>query len=228
MIFGQSKLEFKVGIFVFLGLIILASFVLMIGKYKTWVSGYRFELIFNFVNGVKVGAPVRFAGVDVGEVKKIKVFFSPEENQVKVKLTLWVRKGVFIPADSTAWVNTLGLLGEKYIEIMPGKNYLQSLEATGLLVGNDPIAMQEIGAMAKKLVDDLNETVAAIRNKQGTIGRLLSDDAIYNELETAIKNKNGTIGRFIYDDSLYKEVEALVSDLRKHPWKLLHRPKGER
>lgn len=228
MIFGQSRLEMKVGVFVFIGLLILGSFVLMIGKYKTWVSGYKFDIIFNFVNGVKLGAPVRFAGVDVGEVKQVKVFFSPEESQSKVKIVTWVRNDVRIPGDSAAWVNTLGLLGEKYIEIMPGKDYTQLIERKGTMAGNDPLAMQEMGAMAKKLVDDLDETVVKIRSKEGTIGRLLSEDTIYKELEAAIKNRQGTIGRFIYDDSVYREVEALVTDLKKHPWKLLSRPKGDR
>lgn len=228
MIFGQSKLEFKVGVFVFVGLIILSFFILMIGRYKTWVSGYRFDIIFNFVNGVKEGAPVRFAGVDVGEVKRVRFFFSPEEKRAKVKITAWVRNDVFIPADSSAWVNTLGLLGEKYVEIMPGVDYRQQIKEKKVMLGNDPIAMQELGDWAKKIVDGLNETIEAIRSKQGTIGRLLGDDSLYQELETALKNKNGTVGRFIYDDSVYKEVEALISDLRKHPWKLLYRPKKER
>ena len=61
MIFGKTKLEMKVGIFVFIGLIILVVFVLSIGGVKTWSSGYKVNFIFNFVNGVKNGAPVRFA-----------------------------------------------------------------------------------------------------------------------------------------------------------------------
>ena len=63
MIFGKTKLELKVGFFVFIGLLILIIFILSIGGFKTWSSGYHINLSFNFVNGVKVGAPVRFAGV---------------------------------------------------------------------------------------------------------------------------------------------------------------------
>ena len=127
MIFGKTKLELKVGTFVFIGLIILVIFVLSIGGFKTWTVGYRVNLVFNFVNGVKVGAPVRFAGVDVGEVKKIILQPKPEENRTAVCLEAWVKDNVHIPLDSTVWVNTLGLLGEKYVEIMPGKDYSLSL-----------------------------------------------------------------------------------------------------
>jgi len=228
MIFGQSKLELKVGIFVMVGIIILAVFVLMIGKYKTWVSGYRVNMIFTFVNGVKVGAPVRFAGVDVGEVKQLKIFSPPNDTGQKVRIVGWVKKDVAIPVDSTVWVNTLGLLGEKYIEIMPGKDQANFVKHNGDMIGNDPLATQEMGAIAKRLVDDLDETVVKIKSGQGTIGRLLTDDSLYKELEAAIKNKEGTIGRFMYDDSVYRELEALIIDLKKHPWKLLNKPKGER
>ena len=55
MIFGKTKLELKVGIFVFMGLVILAVAVLSIGGFKTWTSGYEVNFIFNFVNGVKIG-----------------------------------------------------------------------------------------------------------------------------------------------------------------------------
>ena len=141
MIFGKTKLEMKVGIFVFIGLIILVVFVLSIGGVKTWSSGYKVNFIFNFVNGVKNGAPVRFAGVDSGVVRRIKFFHGPKDLKNKVRVTCWVHKSVSIPLDSKIWVNTLGLLGEKYIEIMPGeeadfnenKISVQSPVGTGLL-----------------------------------------------------------------------------------------------
>jgi ABC-type transporter Mla subunit MlaD len=72
MIFGKTKMEFKVGFFVFIGLIILMIFVFSIGSFRTWASGYRVNFIYNFVNGIKVGAPVRFSGVDAGEIEKIR------------------------------------------------------------------------------------------------------------------------------------------------------------
>jgi phospholipid/cholesterol/gamma-HCH transport system substrate-binding protein len=144
MVFGKTKLELKVGVFVFTGLIILVIFILSIGSFKTWSSGYRLNLNFKFVNGVKVGAPVRFAGVDVGAVKKVKLTLDPQENKLNVCLNIWVKNNVQIPDDSTVWVNTLGLLGEKYIVIIPGKNFNSSLKHNQVLVGTDPLPMHEL------------------------------------------------------------------------------------
>jgi len=225
MIFGKSKMEMKVGIFVFFGLVILVAFVLLIGNFQTWTSGYNLKFKFTFINGVKIGAPVRFAGLDVGEVKDIKIVFSPENNMTEVVIYGWLKNVAKIPVDSTVWVNTLGLLGEKYIEIMPGKNYAELIKSDDTMTGVDPIAMHEVAQMAKNIAGEIEETFQKIKNKEGTVGKLLYDDALYKDLENAITNKEGTVGRFFYDDSIYKEVQELVSDLRRNPWKLFWKTK---
>jgi len=228
MIFGKTKLELKVGIFVFVGIIILSIFVLSIGKFRTLASGYRIDFVYNFVNGVKIGAPVRFAGVDVGEVKTIKFIFVPEEQKTKIHILCWIRKEVKIPADSTVWVNTLGLLGEKYIEIMPGMDYSHCLAANKSMEGIDPIPMHEVFRLGKNIADTINESIMKLKSGEGTVGKLLYDDALYNEIEAAIKNKDGTVGRLFYDDALYREIEALLIDIRKHPWKLFWKTKEKK
>jgi len=197
MIFGKTKLELKVGIFVFIGLIIFVIFILSIGNFRTWTAGYRVNFIFNFINGVKIGAPVRFAGVEVGQVKAIKFIFIPEESKTKVQIVCWVQNDIRIPVDSQIWVNTLGLLGEKYLEVMPGKDYQNCMSANQSLVGEDPMPMHEVGVLAKRIAENVDESIVKIKNKEGTVGKLL------------------------YDDAIYKELEAMVVDLRKHPWKLL-------
>jgi len=204
MIFGKSKSELKVGIFVFIGLVILVIFILLIGDFKTWSSRYRINFIFNFANGVKIGAPVRYAGVDVGEISGIKLIFVPQEQRSKVQIIGWVKNGVVIPTDSTVWVNTLGLLGEKYIEVMPGKDYSLCLKEGGTLVGTDPIPMQEVGQLAKSIGDAIDATLVKIKNGEGTVGKLISSDEIYNQLE------------------------ALVTDIRKNPWKLFIKTKEKK
>ena len=204
MIFGKTKLELKVGIFVFIGLAILMVFILSIGGVKTWASGYKVNFIFNFVNGVKRGAPVRFAGVDVGEVKAIRFFHGPQDLKTKVRIICWVHKDVNIPLDSQVWVNTLGLLGEKYVEVMPGQDYGNLLMPGQDLAGEDPLPMNEVMKEAKNIADNINTGVERIINKEGTVGKLLFDDKVYNELE------------------------ATVTDIRKNPWKLFWKTKEKK
>lgn len=204
MIFGKTKLEMKVGVFVFVGLIILVVFVLSLGGVKTWASGYKINFVFSFVNGVKRGAPVRFAGVDSGVVKDIKFFRESGGLKSKVRIICWVNNSVRVPLDSKIWVNTLGLLGEKYIEIMPGEDYGKLLKAGEDLAGEDPLPMNEIMKDAKNISDNLNNGLQKIMNKEGTVGKLLFDDKLYNDLD------------------------AMVNDIRRNPWKLFFKTKEKK
>ncbi|HTY45988.1 MAG TPA: MlaD family protein [Patescibacteria group bacterium] len=223
MIFGQTKLELKVGIFVFVGLIILTIFILKIGDFRTAAMGHPVNFVFHFTNGVKTGAPVRFAGVDIGEIKDIVFITSKDQDKTQVRLTGWIRKDVKIPRDSTVWVNTLGLLGEKYIEIMPGKNYADCVVDNDTLVGNDPLAMHELGEIAKNVVMDLDAVIVKIKNNEGTIGKLLSDESLYKELEASIvalrQQLQATIG------NVGTNLDGLISDVRANPWKLFWKTK---
>jgi len=204
MIFGKTRMELKVGVFVFLGLIILSVFIVSIGSFKTWNSGYHVNFIFNFVNGIKVGAPVRFSGVDAGEVKGIQFILPGNGEKIRIKLDCWLKREIKIPLDSTIWVNTLGLLGEKYIEIIPGRDYTRCMAEHQDLIGEDPLPMHEVTVIAKKIADDLEVSLARIKNKEGTIGKLL------------------------YDDAIYKDLEAMIADLRKNPWKLFWKTKEKK
>jgi phospholipid/cholesterol/gamma-HCH transport system substrate-binding protein len=217
MVFGKTKLELKVGLFVFAGMVILVTFILLIGDFKTWGSGHRVKFMFNFVNGIKLGAPVRFAGVDVGEVKDISFVFSPEEQRMKVELACLLKQEARIPADSRVWINTLGLLGEKYVDIMPGKNYTDFLSEKQAIKGNDPVAMHEVGDAAMSIVNNLNETIIKVKNKEGTLGKLLYDEALYKQIES--------IGTDL--QALLKQTDGLVEDIRRNPWKLLWKSKAK-
>ncbi|HOU36320.1 MAG TPA: MlaD family protein [Candidatus Omnitrophota bacterium] len=222
MIFGKSKLEMRVGMFVFAGMVVLMIFVLYIGDFKNTLSTYRVNFTFNFINGVKVGSPVRFAGVDVGEIKAIEFFFPVKGERPKVRMVSIITKSIKIPRDSTVWVNTLGILGEKYIEIMPGRDYSDVLKNGDTMVGNDPFAMHEFGELAKSLATKLDTTLTSINGVADSIKTLTLnlDDGV-----TRIKNGEGTVGKLLYEDELYNEMEALVVDLKSHPWKLFWKGK---
>ena len=218
MVFGKSRLELKVGAFVLAGVVIMVVFVLLIGNFKTWGSSQRINFIFNFVNGVKVGAPIRFAGVDVGEVKNIQFFFSPKDQGTKVRIIGLVKKEAPIPADSRVWVNTLGLLGEKYLEIMPGSDRSHFVGNDQEIVGNDPVAMHEVGELAKNIADNVNGLINKIQSKDSTVGRLINDDVLYNELLKISRDA----------DAMVQGLGEFTDDIKAHPWKLFFKPKNRK
>ena len=133
-----------------------------------------------------------------------------------------ITKRIKIPVDSQVWVNTLGILGEKYIEIMPGKDFVNVVPDNGTMVGNDPFAMQEFGEMAKSLVTKLDATLTGINGVADSVKTLTLnlDDGV-----TRIKNGEGTVGKLMYRDELYNELEDLVGDVKRNPWKLFWKGK---
>ncbi len=207
----SKSLELKVGIFVFAGLVILTWFVLLIGDFKIIKHGYHIKVTFSFANGIKVGAPLRLAGVDVGEVKEIRLTHD-ENGNTTVFLTAWLDSEMQVPKNSRAWVNTLGLLGEKYLEIIPGKDFTVLLKEGDVIKGEDPTSVQEVTDMMKDI---------AIQAK----GTLASMDTALTGLNEVLGGK-GTVGKFLTDDKLYVDLEEMFADLKKNPWKLLYRPKG--
>ncbi len=208
MVFGKTRLEMKVGVFVFIGLLILMTFVLFIGDVKNIFAAYKVNFIFNFVNGVKTGAPIRYSGVDIGEIREIVFVPSDDLESTKVKLVGYIKKDVKIPANSDVWINTLGLLGEKYIEIMPAQATNNYVTFNGSLVGHDPMAMQEFGELAKSIATKLDSGLVEVKT-----------------LVSSLKDSQGTIGKLLYDEKLYNEIDLLVSDIRRNPWKLFWKTK---
>ena len=219
MIFGKSTVEFKVGVFVFVGLVILFMFVMLIGDLKNMVSAYKLNFVFSFVNGVKIGAPVRYSGVDIGEISDLNLL--PVEGRTKVLVKALIKKDIRIPVDSQIWINTLGLLGEKYVEIMPGKSS-QVLAPDATVTGNDPLAMQELGEIAKSVAKKLDDGLSEIKTLAVSLNSLTKG---LDEALSSIRKGEGTLGKLIYNDDIYNQLDALVSDVRKSPWKLFWKGK---
>jgi phospholipid/cholesterol/gamma-HCH transport system substrate-binding protein len=217
----KSKiLELKVGIFVFVGLIILVIFVLMIGDFRLINPGYHFKVSFAFANGVKMISPVRLSGVEMGEVKGIEINYDEVTKKPLVLVDVWVRKEAKIPIDSQIWVNMLGLLGEKYIEIIPGQKRDVLLTEGSVIKGEDPISIQELTDLSRDIALEVSDTVKDVGL---TLSKLNTTLDSVNSILGNVKQGSGTIGKLFFDDSLYNNVEELFYDLKKHPWKLLHR-----
>lgn len=210
----MKNIELKVGIFVFFGLVVLTWFVLWIGDFKLMKMGYHINVKYGFANGLKIGAPVRIAGVEAGEVKEIKLAHD-EEGAARIIIKVWLDSGSQVPSDSRAWVNTLGLLGEKYLEIIPGKRYDKLLKEEDLLVGEDPTSVQEVTDLAKEISIQAKATLTSMQETLNTLNLVILD----------MHEGKGSVGKFFTDDRLYSNIEEMTADLKKNPWKLLYRPK---
>ena len=111
----RVKLELIVGVFVLVGVVCLGYLSIRLGKLEV-IGGntYDVEAQFTSASGLKNGATVEIAGVDVGRVKAIRL----KDDQAIV--TLAVRNGVVLYDDAIASIKTRGIIGEKYISFSPG------------------------------------------------------------------------------------------------------------
>ncbi|MDD3580547.1 MAG: outer membrane lipid asymmetry maintenance protein MlaD [Desulfobacca sp.] len=111
----KASLELIVGLFVLIGLVCLAYLAVHLGEWQLFGRGYQVKAEFDNISGLKVGAPVEIAGVEVGRVEAIQV---TEDNLAH--LTLNLRKGVQVYEDAIASIRTKGIIGDKFVKLMPG------------------------------------------------------------------------------------------------------------
>ncbi len=234
----RENIEVKVGIFVFIGMLILFIIVFSIGDFYLWNPGYSIRTSFRFINGIEESAPVRFAGVNAGEVKDIQIVTDPVTGQTLVELLLWVRQNVMVPENSVITINTLGLLGEKYVEIIPGTPDAKLLKEGAKIRGKDPLATEAIAerayAVATKLdqaITHVNEVVQDPEFKSSLKQVVVNTADATNSARailSQIQSGQGTFGKLVYEESLHKNLEDLTGDLKANPWKLLQKPKGKK
>ncbi|MFH1782788.1 MAG: MlaD family protein [Candidatus Omnitrophota bacterium] len=233
--FTRSNFEIKVGIFIFFGLLILAIIIFSIGNFYGIKRGYNINVTFSFANGISEGAPVRYAGVEVGEVQKVKVYFDETEDKPMVRLLLWVTQDTIVNEDARATINTLGLLGEKYLEIVPGSTDKAVLGKLATLRGQDPISTEELTRETKETLVKLDRILGDISEVVGDEETRVSLKEIVSNIEQAtfdlkevlakMKEGKGTVGKFMADDKLYNDIDEMILDIKKNPWKLLYKPK---
>ncbi len=161
---GGLRPEVKVGLFVFVGLLVLAYLTLTFGNIRLGRErGYRVTVYFDSVSGLEKKALVKIAGVDVGYVEDIRL------KGTKAEVVLWIREGVKIPKNATAVIRTMGLMGEKYVEIVggsPDEGYVSSGGSLGR--GVSPADVDYLIAQLSDVAKDLKAVTRSLRNSIGT------------------------------------------------------------
>ncbi len=241
----KVSLEFKLGIFVFFALCILIFMVFKAGDFYM-KPGYTVRLVFDFVSGVDKGSVVRLAGVNVGEVTEIHIFRNAQ-GVTQAEVMARIDQGITIEEDADVRINTLGLLGEKYVEILPGSVGAKHLTDKSTLVGKTPVLLEKITESGNRLinkiertVDNINEVVGdpkfkeSVKNTFGNAEKVTSNlESTTDDLKDAAKSARivlarlrdgeGSIGRLLKSDQAAKDLEDFVKEIKAHPWKLLKR-----
>jgi len=113
----KHTIEFSVGIFVLIGLICVGYLTIKLGKMELLGSDFYFiKARFGSVSGLRKGAIVDLAGVEIGKVESVDL----DLESMAALVTMKIRANVPLSADSIASIKTSGLIGDKYVKIEPG------------------------------------------------------------------------------------------------------------
>jgi phospholipid/cholesterol/gamma-HCH transport system substrate-binding protein len=176
-----------VGIFILLGLVIFIAGILTLGgQKKTFERKLSVKAMFHDVNGLQAGNNVWYLGVKVGTVKKLN--FTPNAG-VEVLMNIENAAQPFIKNDAKVKVSSEGFIGNKIVVITGGTNTAPSIKEDDVLLVESGLNTDEILATFqqnnKNLVDitsNIKELSERLTKGQGTLGKLLTDETIANQL----------------------------------------------
>jgi len=240
--------QLRVGIFVLVTIVVLIFLVLNAsGDINPFSKKLHLKARFADANGLREGSEVRLAGVRVGKVERITLLAPsdvPSAPRVEAMLTIdstidGQPASQRIRSDSTAQQGSPSLLGnEMLINITPGTAVGSPVQEGAILpssssntVNDFATSGTDLAQRLSKLSDEINGIVRDVKDGKGTVGRLFSDEALYNNLNATIRETedvmkqvrsgNGSAGRFINDPALYNnaneiatEMKAIAADLR--------------
>ncbi|MFH1790889.1 MAG: MlaD family protein [Candidatus Omnitrophota bacterium] len=206
--------EFKAGLMIIICIIALFALTLTVGDFNFFEEGYKLDVKFNFASGIKKNAPVQLAGVEVGTVKDILIKYGPEGT--KVILQLWLDSSAKVKTDSDVYISTMGLMGEKYVEITRGSNEAPYLEPGSMVVGKDPIMMEEVMDKAVAVTDNLDKEIQLLMQLTENVDNTLQ--ANRPDIDRIVDNLKSASDNF----------KSFTDDIKKNPWKLLIKTKPKR
>ncbi|KAF0151979.1 MAG: ABC transport system substrate-binding protein [Ignavibacteria bacterium] len=190
----------RLGIFIFLGTVLLVMSIFLLGsKEKLFTSTIEIKTYFDQIEGLKPGAPVRLSGYNVGSVQSISLE-SGSLGRVEVILNIDDELKKFIRLDSRAAIETEGLVGKKIVTISPGSPDKPEIESGGVIPSKNPVNVsaiieetQAIMSNIKSLSKEFSETFAKINKGEGSIGKLVYSEDLYNSTVTLTQSADKSL-----------------------------------
>ncbi|MDP9046780.1 MAG: MlaD family protein [Bacteroidota bacterium] len=209
-----SGQKIKIGLFTFIGILVLILAIFFIGNQKNLFSStFGIYGTFKNVGGLQVGNNVRFAGINVGVVHGINIV---TDSAVRVDLTLDNKVKKFVKKDATLSIGSDGLMGDKLVVIHPGGiTSTQEIQNGGQLASIPPVDIDKIIGKLTKVIDNaesltggLSQIVAKVNGGKGSIGRLLNSDKLSKDLEGTVRQAKTTMA------NVHTTTTTLNTDLK--------------
>jgi len=197
--------EIKVGLFVLAGIIILAYMSLKVGKFEFGrEKGYEVVAYFDNASGLNEDVPVEIAGIEVGRVKGISL------DKTKARVTMRIDPHISIPSDSKAFIRTKGLMGDRFIEIIPGRPESPPLKSGQRIVNTyTPTDIDQ-------LLNRIGDVALDIRKVSKSLGNVLGGKEGEVKMRQILDNINeatASLNRIMVDNE--KRINALLVNFQE-------------
>ena len=189
----SEKFKIRLGLFVAGGLAIFVLAIFIIGKQKNLFNPvFKLTTTFYNVSGLQVGNNIRFSGINVGTVDNIVII-----NDSTVKVYMLIRKEVhqFIKSDCEVTIGSEGLIGDRLLTITQGSTDAPLVKEGQSLASKEPVetdaimaSLEVTAANAEVISQQLAEVMYKVNGGQGTLGRLIQDTTIAENLNQTIVN----------------------------------------
>src|SRR5690606_11584359 len=189
----SQKFKISLGIFITIGLALFLLAIFVIGRQKNLFDPvFTLHARFSNVSGLQVGNTVRFSGINVGTVENIRIL-----NDTTIQVSMLVKSDVqkFIKIDSEAGIGSEGIIGDRLITISHGTPEAKIVVNGQLLNSYEPVETDEImqslqitAGNAAIATTEISEILYKINNGEGTLGRLINDEEIAENIDETIEN----------------------------------------
>ncbi len=182
---SKSRLEWKVGVFVFIGLVLIAVLLLQFSKGLTlFQSTYDISLRSPNVSGLKNKAAVLMSGVQVGTVADIQL--APDGRTVTI--TLRIFSNYVIRKDARFVIEQSGFLGDQYVAIIPTENKMKPFTNGDIAQAEAPFNLQDFTRSAAGLVSRVDETIKKLNEALADVSRVLLNPETLTNLSVTAAN----------------------------------------
>jgi phospholipid/cholesterol/gamma-HCH transport system substrate-binding protein len=214
--------QLKIGILGLAALTLAAMLILAVGGQGgfSW-QRYALKTKFGDIVGLKTGAVVRVAGVDVGKVTEIEFVGAEVEVTLEVNKSMQQR----ITEHSRASIGSLSLLGEPIIIVSPSAEGRMLADGDFIPSARGPAGIGDVAGPVQAGVEEATKLIQDIRAGKGTVGKLMTDDSAYREFNAllgsaegviaGINRGQGTLGKLVRDDAAYRQLNAALADLNE-------------
>ena len=225
--------QLKVGSIILIAIaVIFVALVKLDAAVGLFTKRYELVALLNNASGLRVGGSVTVAGQLAGTVKSIEFLPVDEDTLRNLRVVFEIDEDLKeqVRENSQAKLKTLGLLGDKILDISPGTPQFDTLHTGDTITVAPTLDYEQVIAQAAGAVDDmvgltsdLREITGGIVRGEGTLGQLVTNRSLYTQLETTLEGTNrmltrlqapnGTFARILDDPALYNNLTQMIASV---------------